>query len=58
MLKWALIFFIVALVAGALGFGGIASAAAGIAKFLFYVFLALFLIALVAGLIVGRKVTS
>jgi uncharacterized membrane protein YtjA (UPF0391 family) len=58
MLKWALIFFIVALVAGALGFGGIATAAAGIAKFLFYVFLALFLIALVAGLIVGRKVTS
>lgn len=57
MLRWALIFFIVALVAAALGFGGIASAAAGIAKILFYIFLALFLVALVAGVTVARRVT-
>jgi uncharacterized membrane protein YtjA (UPF0391 family) len=57
MLRWALIFFIIALVAAALGFGGIASAAAGVAKILFYLFLALFLIALIAGLAIGRRVT-
>jgi uncharacterized membrane protein YtjA (UPF0391 family) len=58
MLRWALGFFIVALIAAALGFGGIASAAAGIAKVLFYVFVVLFLVALIAGLSVGRKVTG
>ena len=58
MLKWALIFFLVALVAGALGFGGIATAAAGIAKVLFFIFVVLFVIALAAGLFVGRKIAS
>ena len=48
MLYWALMFFIVALIAGILGFGGIAIAAAGIAKILFLVFLVLFLFSLVA----------
>ena len=58
MLRWALIFFIVSLVAALFGFGGISAAAAGIAEILFYVFLALFVIALVAGLATGRKVSS
>lgn len=44
MLKWALIFFVVALIAGLLGFTGIAIQAAGVAKILFIIFLALFLI--------------
>ena len=35
MLKWALIFAVVALIAGGLGFGGVAGAAAGVAKILF-----------------------
>jgi uncharacterized membrane protein YtjA (UPF0391 family) len=48
MLYWALMFFLVALVAAILGFGGIAIAAAGIAKLLFVVFLALFIFSLVA----------
>ncbi len=40
MLKWALIFAVVAVIAGLLGFTGIAEAAAGdIAKFLFFLFL-------------------
>ena len=39
MLYYALIFLIVALVAGFLGFGGIAFAAAGIAKIFFFIFL-------------------
>ncbi len=35
MIKWAIIFAVIGLVAGALGFGGIAGGAMGIAKFLF-----------------------
>jgi uncharacterized membrane protein YtjA (UPF0391 family) len=50
MLRWALAFFIIALIAAVFGFGGIALAAAGIAKILFFIFLVLFLVALVSGL--------
>jgi len=53
MLTWALIFLVVALIAGALGFWGVASTAAGFAKILFVVFLVLFLGSLVLGM-VGR----
>ncbi len=42
MLNWALIFLIVAIAAGVLGFGGIAGAATAIAQGLFFLFLALF----------------
>jgi uncharacterized membrane protein YtjA (UPF0391 family) len=38
MLTWAISFGVIALIAAALGFGGIAGAAAGIAKFLFFLF--------------------
>jgi uncharacterized membrane protein YtjA (UPF0391 family) len=51
MLRWALAFFIVALVAGVFGFFGLAVAAAGIAKLLFFIFLILFLVSLVGGLV-------
>lgn len=51
MLRWALGFFIFALVAALLGFTGMAVAAAGIAKILFYLFLILFLITLVGHLL-------
>ena len=37
MLTWALIFAVIALVAGVFGFGGVASAAAGIARILFFI---------------------
>ncbi len=50
MLSWALIFFVVAIVAAIFGFGGISIAAAGIAKILFFVFLVLFLVSLVMSL--------
>ncbi|WP_187973209.1 DUF1328 family protein [Aquibium microcysteis] len=50
MLYWTLIFLVLALLAGALGFGGLSSAAAGIAQVLFFVFLALLAWSLVAGL--------
>jgi uncharacterized membrane protein YtjA (UPF0391 family) len=49
MLHWAIVFLILALVAGLLGFTSIYVAAAGIAKILFFVFLVLFLISLVTG---------
>jgi uncharacterized membrane protein YtjA (UPF0391 family) len=42
-----LTFLIIALIAMALGFGGIAGTAAGIAKILFFVFLVLFLVSLI-----------
>ena len=51
MLRWALIFLIVALVAAVFGFGGIASGAASIAKILFVLFLVVFVISLVMGLV-------
>ncbi|NNU17252.1 DUF1328 domain-containing protein [Parvularcula sp. ZS-1/3] len=47
MLGWALTFFIVALIAAALGFGGVAGAASSIAVILFWVFLALFAVSLI-----------
>lgn len=49
MLRWAVGFFIIALIAAILGFGGIAMAAAGMAKILFYIFVVLFLAALLGG---------
>jgi uncharacterized membrane protein YtjA (UPF0391 family) len=49
MLSYALIFLIVALLAGVLGFGVIAGTAATIAKILFVVFLILFIISLLRG---------
>ena len=53
MLKWALIFFIISVVAGIFGFTGISSGAATIAKWLFFGALLLFalfvLLAIMAG---------
>jgi uncharacterized membrane protein YtjA (UPF0391 family) len=51
MLGWTLTFLIIAVIAAAFGFGGIAVAAAGIAKILFYIFLVLFLVSLVGSLV-------
>jgi uncharacterized membrane protein YtjA (UPF0391 family) len=48
MLYWALVFFIIAIVAAFLGFGGVAFAAAGVAKILFFIFLVLFIVSLLA----------
>jgi len=49
MLGWAILFLIVALIAGVLGFGVVAGTAAWIAKVLFVVFLILFLVSLFTG---------
>jgi uncharacterized membrane protein YtjA (UPF0391 family) len=56
MLSWALTFLIIALIAAALGFGGIAGTAVGIAKIIFVVALILFAISAIAGLVRGRPV--
>ncbi|MCU0496872.1 MAG: DUF1328 domain-containing protein [Anaerolineae bacterium] len=56
MLRWALIFFVIALIAGAFGFTGVAGAAASIAQFLFVLFLVLFFGALLLGLFVGKQI--
>ena len=47
MLRWTLIFLIIAIIAGALGFFGIAAGAASIAKVLFFIFIVLFLVSLI-----------
>jgi uncharacterized membrane protein YtjA (UPF0391 family) len=54
MIGWALTFLIIALIAAALGFGGIAGAAVEIAKIIFFVAIILFVIAAVVGLVRGR----
>jgi uncharacterized membrane protein YtjA (UPF0391 family) len=54
MLGWAVTFLIVAIIAAALGFGGIAGASAGIAQILFYIFILLFVVAMVARALRGK----
>ncbi|MCB9726891.1 MAG: DUF1328 domain-containing protein [Deltaproteobacteria bacterium] len=51
---WALLFLAVAFIAGVLGFTGVAIAAAGIAKIIFFVAVALFIISMVASALRGR----
>jgi uncharacterized membrane protein YtjA (UPF0391 family) len=57
VIKWALVFLVVGLVAGLLGFTGIAGAFIGIAKLLFFIAIAIFVIMLLLGYTVFRKVT-
>ena len=53
MLKLALFFLVVSLVAALFGFTGISAAAAGIARILFFVFIVIFLGLLIVGLMLG-----
>ena len=57
MFKWALIFAVVALVAAVLGFSGLAGAAAGIAKILFFIGLALVVLFLILGSAAAKKLS-
>lgn len=54
MLRWATAFFVLAIVAAAFGFGGIAGAATGIAKTLFFVFLIALIVLAIAHAVRGR----
>jgi uncharacterized membrane protein YtjA (UPF0391 family) len=58
MLRWAFTFLVVGLIAGLLGFTSIAGASIGIAKFLFFLFVAMFVLFLILGLTVYRSVTG
>lgn len=58
MLRWALIFFVVSVVAGIFGFTGIAAGSAAIAKTLFFLAIALFVVFLIAGLTIGRNLVE
>jgi uncharacterized membrane protein YtjA (UPF0391 family) len=51
MLHYAVVFFVIALVAALFGFGGIAAGAAEIAKILFFIFLVLFVVSLIVGML-------
>ena len=50
MLYWAVVFFIISIIAAVFGFTGIAVATAGIAKILFFIFLVLFILTLIFGM--------
>ncbi len=56
MLKWAIIFFIVSVVAGWFGFTGVASGTRTVAKVLFFIAVAVFLIVLIFGVFLGQLV--
>jgi uncharacterized membrane protein YtjA (UPF0391 family) len=54
MLSWVVTFLIIALIAGVLGFGGVAGASIEIAKIIFFIAIVLFLVSAVVGLARGR----
>jgi len=58
MLKWALIFFLISIVAGFFGFTGVAAGAASIAKILFFVFLVLAIGVVILAVIVGSDILT
>jgi uncharacterized membrane protein YtjA (UPF0391 family) len=58
MLKWALVFLLIAILAGIFGFSDVEAAAATIAQWLFGIFLVLFIGALVIGLAIGARLMS
>jgi uncharacterized membrane protein YtjA (UPF0391 family) len=55
MIKWALIFLVVGLVAGLLGFTGVAGASFAVAKLLFFVAILIFVVLLALGLTIFKK---
>ena len=58
MLRWAVVFLIIGIIAGIFGFTGVEQASATIAQWLFGIFLVLFLGALVIGLALGHRLLS
>ena len=55
LLKWALVFFVVSIIAALFGFTDIAAATADVARILFYIFLVIFIVLLVLGLVISRR---
>jgi uncharacterized membrane protein YtjA (UPF0391 family) len=56
LLKWALIFFLISIVAAIFGFTVISTASADIARVLFFIFVVIFLVLLVLGLLAARNI--
>lgn len=56
MLRLALFFLVVSIIAAIFGFGGIASASAEIAKILFFIAIVIFVVLLIAGLMAGSSI--
>ena len=56
MIKWAIIFFVISVIAGFFGFTGVASGARTVAKVLFFIALAIFLFVLVFGVMLGKAI--
>ena len=54
MIKWAIIFFVISVIAGFFGFTGVASGARRIAKVLFFLAVIAFLVVLVFGVMLGK----
>jgi uncharacterized membrane protein YtjA (UPF0391 family) len=54
ILRWALLFFLISIVAGIVGFTGVSAASADVARFLFYVFVVIFLVLLILGVTLFR----
>lgn len=54
ILKWALFFLVISIIAGVFGFTGVSVASADIARVLFYIFVAIFLVLLILGFTVFR----
>jgi uncharacterized membrane protein YtjA (UPF0391 family) len=54
MLGWAITFLLIAIVAGVLGFGGVAAVSTNIAQILFFIFLIAFVVSLIVHLARGR----
>jgi len=57
LLKWALVFFVISLIAALFGFGNIAEGAADVSRVLFFIFLAICVVLFVLGLTVFKSVT-
>ncbi len=53
MLKLAIVFFVISLIAGFLGFTNVAAGAKGIAKLLFFIAITIFLVILIFGVLLG-----
>ncbi|MEP6942611.1 MAG: DUF1328 domain-containing protein [Betaproteobacteria bacterium] len=58
MIKWAIIFAVISIIAGIFGFTGISADSAAIAKILFFIALAIFAVLLFMGLSVGKKLSE
>ena len=58
LLRWALLFLVIALIAAVFGFGGVAEGATDIARVLFFIFVAVFVVLLILGAATYRAVAG